>query len=520
MWLDAARSFNQALRADPALAMAQVGLSYAYTELNAPAAARSALEKARALAPAATDHDRLHIAARALQMDAELLATPRLAPACAKDAASSIQVPDNSSGGRIAAKLREYRAALDAALQKLPDDEELWLLRGHAESPDPAERGQGSGAGSIVFYTRAKALAPAHASAHHYLTHAYENTGRFDDALRESAVYARLVPRVPHAHHMYGHELRRTGQMTAAIRELQSADELHTAWSRAEGIPAAYDWDYQHNLDLLATSYQYIGQMRNAEPLFKASFTIESPLVEQELNKREWPEFLRARGRVDEALDAANAMAAHRVALVSAVGHIEAGRALLVRGKFQAAAEEANAALRLMRESPEAAGLVANLLQELQGEFFLRTGQREKGQSMLRDAVRKARLASGSDGWMRGLFAIEAVGRAAREAGDWELAAWAATQMMAHDSGYAGAHLARALVAEHDGDARTAQAEFRRAKELWKDADADLPELQAVYRGPFGVRTPQGRREAGRGAEDRRSNPMIPVRFRAAARVN
>jgi tetratricopeptide (TPR) repeat protein len=478
MWLDAARSFNQALGADPALAMAQVGLSYAYTELNAPAAARSALEKARALASAATDHDRLHIAARALQMDAESFAAPHLAPACAKDAASSIRAPDNSSGGRIAAKLREYRAALDAALQKLPDDEELWLLRGHAESPDPAERGQGSSAGSIVFYARAKALAPAHASAHHYLTHAYENTGRFDDALREGAVYARLAPRVPHAHHMYGHELRRTGQMTAAIRELQSADELHTAWSRAEDIPAAYDWDYQHNLDLLATSYQYVGQMRHAESLFKASFAIASPLVEQELNKREWPEFLRARGRVDEALDAANAMAAHRVALVSAAGHIEAGRALLVRGKFQAAAEEANAALGLMRESPEAAGLVANALQELQGEFFLRTGQREKGQSMLRDAVRKARLASGSDGWMRGLFAIEAVGRAAREAGDWELAAWAATQMIAHDSGYAGAHLAQALVAEHDGDARTAQAEFRRAKELWKDADADLPELR------------------------------------------
>ena len=203
--------------------------------------------------------------------------------------------------------------------------------RGHAESPDPAERGQGSGAASVVFYAKAKALAPAHASAHHYLTHAYENTGRFDDALREGALYAEMAPGVPHAHHMYGHELRRTGQMLAAIRELQAADALHTAWSQAEEIPAAYDWNYQHNLDLLASSYQYIGQMRNAEPLLRASFAIASPIVEQELNKREWPVFLRARGRAEEALAAANLMAAHRSPLVSAVGHIEAGRVASAR---------------------------------------------------------------------------------------------------------------------------------------------------------------------------------------------
>ena len=43
-----------------------------------------------------------------------------------------------------AAKLAAYRAALDAALTRFPLDEEFWLQRGQAESPDPAERGQGS----------------------------------------------------------------------------------------------------------------------------------------------------------------------------------------------------------------------------------------------------------------------------------------------------------------------------------------------------------------------------------------
>src|SRR5438876_2104316 len=71
VWIEAARSFNQARRLDPHLAMADVGLSYAYTELNAPAAAHAALDRARATlehagadARQASDHDRRHVAAR------------------------------------------------------------------------------------------------------------------------------------------------------------------------------------------------------------------------------------------------------------------------------------------------------------------------------------------------------------------------------------------------------------------------------------------------------------------------
>ena len=46
--------------------------------------------------------------------------------------------------GRLAA----YRTLLDEALIEFPSDEEFWLLRGIAESPDPADRGQGSTATS------------------------------------------------------------------------------------------------------------------------------------------------------------------------------------------------------------------------------------------------------------------------------------------------------------------------------------------------------------------------------------
>jgi tetratricopeptide (TPR) repeat protein len=448
VWLEAARSFNQALRLDPDLAMAHLGLTIAYTELNAAPAAHAALDRAKALA--STDHDRRHVAARALQMGAE-------------------EAPGDT------AKLAAYRATLDDALTKFPSDEEFWLQRGQAESPDPAERGQGSVAGSIRYYEKALLLAPAHFAAHHYLTHAYENSGRLQSALTHGATYAKMAPDVPHARHMDGHNLRRAGRIDEAITAFAAADALETDYFSAEKIPVEYDWHYQHNLDLLATSYQYTGQMRKAEELFTRSFAIQSTLMVQEFNKREWPVFLLARGRAPEALAAAIVLAAHRSPIVSATGHIEAARARLALGHFKEAAEEGNTALRLMRGT-EGAGIVADSLKAFQGEFLLRTGKKEQGRPMLESVVLNVRAAPGPDAWTQALFTIEAIARAAREVGDWDFAAWAARQMVEHDPNYAGSHYALALVAEHRGDAQTARAERALVEKYWSRADPGLPE--------------------------------------------
>src|SRR5205814_180491 len=158
VWIEAARSFNQALRIDPALAIAHAELAIAYTELNAPEKARAALDRARTLP--AGEHDKTHIELRALQTSAE--AAPR-----------------------------------DAA---------------------------------------------------------------------------KLAPGVPHARHMHGHNLRRTGRIDEAIAEFSAADALESAYLEAERIPVEYDWHYQHNLDLLAASYQYVGRMKKAEELLRRSF--------------------------------------------------------------------------------------------------------------------------------------------------------------------------------------------------------------------------------------------------------
>jgi tetratricopeptide (TPR) repeat protein len=449
-WLEAARCFNQALRLDSSLAIAHAQLSLVYTELNASAASSESMAQARALASSASDHDRRHVDLRAAQAAAEI------------------------AGAWNAGAQPAFRAALDEAIAKYPGDEEFLLLRGLAESPDPAERGQGSVAASVPYFQKAAARAPAHFAAHHYLTHAYENTGRIQEALAEGATYAKMAASVPHARHMYGHNLRRVGRIDEAIAEFLAADALESSYFASERIPADYDWHYQHNVDLLATSYQYIGQMQKAEALLKRSFAIPSSLAVQEYNKREWPVFLLARGRASEAFDAATVMASHRSPIVSAAGHVMIGHAKLALGEFKAAADEANIALRLMRATPLGAGIVANALQQLQGEFLLRTGQREKAQPMLKELVKKVRAAPGPDAWSQALFTLESIARAARDTGDWELAAWTANEMVDHDPNYAGSQYALALVAEHQGDRAKAAAAMALAKQYWKNADPDV----------------------------------------------
>ncbi len=450
-WIEAARSFNQALRFDPKLAMAHVGLSYAYTEMNAIEAAREAINSAAA----ADEHARRHIEARKAQMAAE-------------------------DAPRDTAKLAAYRKALDDALERFPSDAELLLQRGIAESPNPADRGQGSVASSVRFYERALALAPDHFAAHHYLIHAFENTGRVDEALKHGETLVKLAPASPHARHMYAHNLRRAGRIDEAVREFETADRIETEYLKTENIAPEHEWHYHHNLDLLATSYQYLGQMAKAERLLKQSFSIPSTLAVQEFNKHEWSVFLLARGRAEEGLAAAQTRIAHPSPLIRAAGHIEAGQALLSLRRFEQAAGEANAALRELNSAPDGGALVAPLLQLLQGEFFLRTGQRGKGRAMLDEVIRKMRAAPGPDAWTQALFAFEAIARAAREAGDWEYSARAAKEMFEHDPAYAGTHYALALVAEHAGDARTARAEFALAEKYWSKADPNMAELRYI----------------------------------------
>jgi tetratricopeptide (TPR) repeat protein len=373
--------------------------------------------------------------------------------------------------------LSEYKAVIDDALSKYPGDVQLWLLRGNAEEASPSGRGQRGSEPSLRFYQQALVLSEDNFAAHHYLTHSYENIGRIQDALREGAAFARLAPAIPHAHHMYGHDLRRVGRMDEAIKEFRKAYDLENDYYRAEAIPSQYDWHHQHNLDLLSTSYQYVGQMKTAEQLMRESFSAPATEASLEFNKKELPLFLLDRGRTREALEAAQVLAADNSQATSVMGRIIASHALMSLGRLAEASAQAKQALIGAQGSREISTLLAPYLQILQGEFYLRTGQMEKGRSILKSVESQVRSEPGPDAWSQALFTLERIGRLAREAGDWELAQYTARQMEQHDPYYAGSHYAVAIVAEHNGDSTTASTEFKLTLKYWANADRDLPEL-------------------------------------------
>lgn len=462
VWIEAARSFQQALRLDPKLAMAWIGLSRVYSGLDDPKAAREALERAQALAGGAGERERRRVAIRAKQLDA-------------MDALGD------------AAKHAEYKRAIDEALAVDFDQPELWLVRGNAEEPTAAGRGQRGGAASTAFYQMALRLAPDYGAAHHYLTHSYEVISRIPAALEHGEVYARVAPAIPHAHHMWGHDLRRVGRIDEAIAAFKRTDALERAYYAAEGIPAALDWHHVHNLDLLATAYQYKGQMRAAETTMREAAAMDPVTSYLEFNQKQLAVYLLGRQRWEEALSAARALAAGKWPSTRVVGHSLAGHALLGLGRAADAARALADAERALAEVPAlAAGITVSraavepYVETLRGESLLRSGRGAEGRRTLVEVQRRLRALPGPDAWIQALFRLEAIARTAREVGDWELAAHTAAQMADHDASYGGSHLARGLVAAHEGRHAEAESALAAAETAWREADPDLAELADI----------------------------------------
>ncbi len=460
VWIEAARSFHQALRLDANLAMAWVGLSRAYSGVDDPKAAQDALDKAKTLADKAAPWERTRIDLRQLQLTA--MAAPKNAEA-----------------------FQTYKNAIDKALGARMDDVELWLIRGNAEEPSPAGRGQRGGAGSIAFYKQALTLDPGHSAAHHFLVHSYEVIGQIGPALASGEVYATAAFSVPHAWHMWGHDLRRGAQIEKAIEVFSKADQLERDYYAGEGIESQYDWHHGHNLDLLAGSYQYMGRIAKAEELYQTIFDLKVTPASREGVKATSVDFFLNRQMWDKAATSAAALAKSDLPTLKPISQILLGQAALGRGDKAGAAEAAKRAEQLLaplgRDTPEYIGVKRSL------DLFLATLQLEGGAS---DAAREAhvksiaamRAALGPDAWIQALFNLEHIAQVARRAGDWELARIATENMLDHDPTYGGSHYALALLAEHQGDRAKMRNALEQARTLWGKADPDFPELKDIER--------------------------------------
>jgi tetratricopeptide (TPR) repeat protein len=458
VWIEAIRSFHQALRLEPNLAMAYLGLTDAYIGMHDPATARAAFQRAQELGPKLNKNEQMWVAIRGYELD-------------------------YLESGGDSDKYVAYRKSISDALKANPNDPWLWIQRGLADEGSPVTHGQVGGVDTIAFYRTAIALAPDNFAAHHYYAHTLENLGRAKEALDESAIYLRMAPAIPHAHHMHGHELMRLGRTEEAIAEFLKTKSLEEEYYRTENIPSRYDWHHAHNLQLLAMSYQSLGQMKAAEAAFREAFAVPTYTDFLEFNRKAWPEFLLARGRYEEALHAAQELTKSEWPLPRLAGHTLAGQAVLALDRANEAQEELSLAERETEQLPVNIVATSPFPNTLRAEFLYREKKTEEAQTLLQDIVKMTLARPGPDAWSAARFELESLARSARQNGDWSLSESIARAMIQHDATYAGGYFALGLAAEHAGHSAQAREQFAAAEKFWSKADKDLPELRRIQEG-------------------------------------
>ena len=452
VWIEAARSFHQALRLDSNLAMAYIELADAYIGLQDVMAARAACNKAHVLQAHMSVGEHAWLTIRERELD---------------------YLEDSGNVDKRSA----YQDTISDAIKVNSRDPWLWVQRGLAAEASPFTHGQAGGEGSLSSYRTALELDPKNLVAFHYSIHCNENLGHIKDALEQSVTYVHLAPAIPHAHHMHGHELMRVGRTEEAIQEFVKTNDLEENYYRTEKIPAQYDWHHAHNLQLLALGYELLGRVKTAESLLRQAFAFPACTEFLEYNRRVWPEFLINRGRFEEALNASQQLIRSQLPMARLAGYTLAGEALLGLNRLNDAQEQLALAEREAEHLPVRMVAALPYPAALRASILLRGDQKQEGESIFVEVEKSMLAMPGPDAWIATIFALESITRDAREANDWDLARYTAEQMIQHDPYYAGGHFAIGLVAEHAGENAGARPMFAEAEKLWSQGDQDLPEL-------------------------------------------
>ncbi len=410
VWVEAARSFHEALRRDPHLAMAHLGLAKAYTG-------------ATAYKDAFFHH----------KQAAELVAQGNVTEKEAKWIALGRQQLDGvfASPQERSKRLQEYRQAIDELIVLDPDDAHAWVLRGNASERSVSGRGQGGRVPSVAYYDAALQRDPEHFGAHHFLVHSYESLGHYDKSAEHGQRYAAAVSGVPHAQHMYAHVLPRLGKWTEALNQLEKADRLQREYFAA-GVAPVEEWHHGHNIHVMGAVHQRMGNYEEVGKLFEEAFHLEVRSLCDGRFTDPFMFYILMRGRFEEALSAALEAEKRPLAVARLTGAARAAEALLALGRIEEARE---AQERLQTYFEEFKRDTANPIYErLQNRYQERTVDVVEAQlALVGDHPEEAeakliQLADGFarsktlDGWVTGLFRLEELTGAALRAGRPQLA--------------------------------------------------------------------------------------------------
>jgi len=257
----AVRSFNEATRRDPELAMGYWGTALALgPNINMD-----------------VDPDREKQAYDAVHAAAEHLAH---ASRKERDLVAALEKRyTNDPNGDLKKLATDYSSAMGALAKKYPNDDDIatlyaesimdlhpWKLWSHDGTP--AEGTQEA----IAALQRVLARNPNHLGANHYLIHLLEASPHPERAVAAAQRLPKLAPSAGHLVHMPAHVYERTGDYAAAADANERAAGVDRDFIRKNGGENVYAMMYyNHNLQFAAASHAMAGRfdaaMKNANEI-------------------------------------------------------------------------------------------------------------------------------------------------------------------------------------------------------------------------------------------------------------
>src|SRR5437667_4060967 len=170
----------------------------------------------------------------------------------------------DGGAGPKSARDQAYVDAMASAYAAYPDDETklfygLALLATVKEGSKGFER-QGLAA---KLFEEVYAKNPGHPGVLHYVIHVYDDPGHATDGLKAARAYAGAAPAVPHAQHMPAHIFTRLGYWAESATTNENAWRTSEADVKRAGESEAYR-DF-HALNYLQYAYLQLGRFRDAK---------------------------------------------------------------------------------------------------------------------------------------------------------------------------------------------------------------------------------------------------------------
>ena len=453
VWMEAARSFETALRHDPECAHAWLGLHLAFVKWGKSATARDAALAGLGANFASTLPGQFTKppADYALGMAQTLM--PKASHRTQLLVRAKLQErglwPDTPADERK----KRATATLDELLMLSDDDEEAWFAR--------AQIAEGTN-GPVPFYKALLKANPLHPGANHELVHFYENARRPALGWPFAEAYIRSSPGIAHAFHMQAHLGTRVGKWRQTTDWSARAVELQRAYHKAMSVPVGEDHQFFHHLEILTKSLLHDGRLTEACAIGAEAkshkYTMSVEWFRLALMSEDWP---AAQKVVEQQRKASKFNGAYYAAQL----------ALERRDLARATAE-----LDVMRQAPTPSkgGNNQVRLWEIQGRVLCRCGQGEAGAKLLRRAVEKTKDDFNHHAWGGGAYHMESWGFAALEAGLAADAEEAFQEALAHDAGSVRGALGLWALCSRLGRTDEAARYFKLAQRCWAKADAGL----------------------------------------------